>query len=461
VSETESPQTPRTYESLGLVANPFAPTNQSSSDPYWLQLVVHDAVNRLHVAVLKAESAEKRRPVMVSMTSEVPGYYAVAAENAFLGRTGSDAAMNTLALNVGLDMMRLGRIRGTLAEVAELLAAVQFDQTLAAYCAAVLADPDRELPAFAPLGDLDLAPIAAAFAERPEETVAEYFGTPEYSRAPDAEADMVMHEAYLRRSVLEPDPDEVDETVEDVLGETTPLPEPEPISETALEAPEEETEEYEPRADVVDYVIAHARAHLSPVIARGLGAYVNDGVGALAQELKVTKAPRKTVAAMIRLAKYRFASVVVIYDRFDPWKSLEDDVRTLVLGSLSELRWTIGEDGVMALLVEKGLAPEVEEQFAAADEVAWTMEGLIALQNGEMALDVALLQGWVDAASTVTPSSVQVAAPELAPLVDAAENDILRFARLAAAAIDAAAARGLPALDEQAIAAGMSAGADE
>ena len=48
---------------------------------------------------------------------------------------------------------------------------------------------------------------------------------------------------------------------------------------------------------VLDYLIEYTRAHLSPVIARGLRMYRERGLSALAEELKITKAPRKTLAA--------------------------------------------------------------------------------------------------------------------------------------------------------------------
>lgn len=458
------------YSTLGLVANPFAPTHQSSGDPYWSRLIVHAAVNRLHVALLGDQ--EDGRPVLVSMPHDCPDYYYTAAENAFLARTGSDQRLNALAVNVGLDMMRLGRIRGTLAEVAELVSAAEFDLTLAKYCAAVFAEPDTTIPAFDAIRDADTVALARAFEERPRESVAEIFGEDTYARNPDRnESDFVLREAYYRQSTLDPNPSETEDVPEEAEGETTSVMSPAVADDSSAALPgyaeyreavheegaEEEPDETDRRLAIASYVIAYAKTHLSPVVARGLRAYLNDGTGALAHELKVTKAPKKTLKAIIKLARHRFDRFVVLYDRFDSWTLLDSEVRALVLGSLQELRWVLAEGGRMVVLAYGGQTPEIEEQFAAAEQVDWSMRGLLQYQDGR-AYDADIAQDWIDSASAEPSGRLRVDSPAFASIATAAEGDMFRFAWMAAAAVDDAAVRGLRELDDEAVAAGLAAG---
>jgi hypothetical protein len=204
------------------------------------------------------------------------------------------------------------------------------------------------------------------------------------------------------------------------------------------------------------YLLARVRADLSPVVARALGAYEAWGDGIVAQELKVTKAPRKTLGAIMRLMSHRWRRVVVLYDSFDAWPLIEPKTRTEILTALTELRWIIGETGVMGLLVVEGLTPEIEEQFAGADQVDWSMAEVAGLQQGDHALRVETVQRWLDAAAADGVSPVAADGPELAPLIQASDDDILRFALMAEAAFRDAADRGAVSLDETAIAAGIA-----
>ena len=351
--------------------------------------------------------------------------------------------MNTLAANIGLDMMRLGKIRGTLAEMSELVAAVEFDVVMAAYAAAALKEPDTTLDEFAGLEGLDLGQVVDALEREPKEAAERYFGPPEYSRAEDeAKADNVLREAYYRSTALDADPEESPEAPEDVEGETyTP----------DLAVVSEDDQRSREASAVTSYVIAYARAHLSPVLARAMRAYVYNGFGAAAQELKVTKAPKKTLAAIIRFERYRFDRVVLMYDRFDPWDMLEEDARTTALGGLAELRHIISKDGVMVVLLPKDRYPELEEVFGGASRVDWAMRGVFALQGGETGLDRGLAQYWIDSASMQVPASIQIDDPLLVPIIDASHDDILIFAGMMALAVENAASRGLSRLDERAV----------
>ncbi len=455
MSDTDITEQIGDYRPLGLVANPFGPTLQSESDPYWMKLVVHAAANRLHVAMLRMSAQEQHKPIVLEAPAgDIPEYYALSAENAFLGRTGADPVMSTLAVNIGLDMMRLGRIRGSLAELAELTAAAEFDVTLGAYSAQVLRDPDTALPEYAAISDLDLPGLVREFEEDPAETADRVFGSQDYVRLEDRlESDMVLREAYDRYTQLEPEPEEAPEAPEDVAGETD-TPEGLPGME-AEEPAEEGEEERDVKGQIAGYVIAHLRAHLSPVVARAVRAYVRNGFGAAAQELKVTKAPKKTLSAIIRFERFRFDQVVLIYDRFEPWDMLEDAARSSALGGLIELRWAIGNDGVMVILLPKDQYRELEEQFAGAVRVDWTMRKLVELQNGETGFDADLAQYWIDSASLNEPSAIQVTDPLVAPVIEAAHDDVVLFAGMMALAVEDAASRGIAALDQQAIEAGL------
>jgi hypothetical protein len=454
VSDTDPADRVVDYTSLGLVANPFSPTFQSEDDPYWMRLVVHAVVNRLHISAQRMSAEAQHKPIVLEAQADIPDYYYVSAENAYLGRAGGDPGMKTLAVNVGLGLMRLGRIRGTLAELAEFAGAAKFDVTLAAYSAAALRDPDTTLPEYDAIADLDLPSLVRELEEEPAQTADRVFGSQEYVRLEDQlESDLVLREAYDRYTQLEPEPEETPEAPEDVAGETD-TPDGLPGIE-GEETVEEGEKERDVKGQIADYVIAHARAHLSPVVARAIRAYVRNGFGATAQELKVTKAPKKTLSAIIRFERFRFERVVLIYDRFDAWYMLEDEARSSALGGLSELRWAIGNDGVMVILLPKDQYPELEEQFAGALRVDWSMRKLVELQNGETGFDADLAQYWIDSASLNEPSAIQVTDPLVAPVIEASHDDVVLFAGMMALAVEDAASRGLSALDERTIAAAL------
>jgi hypothetical protein len=85
-----------------------------------------------------------------------------------------------MALNVPLEMMRLGKVRGTLAELAELVAAVDLPVTVGAYIVDTLQAPDAEG------GDEDTAvdelqEVVSAFADDPATAMQRFFGSTESS----------------------------------------------------------------------------------------------------------------------------------------------------------------------------------------------------------------------------------------------------------------------------------------
>lgn len=460
------------YWSLGFVDNPFTlPGHEMNDDEHWVRQLAQAATNRMLVATQRALEVEHATPIWISVGAELPVYYVRLAENNYLIRSSEHQHAGVLALNIPLETMRMGRSRGTLMELAELIAAVQFDETLAAYVARILDDPDKDLPEFAALTEIDVPALAQRFGTLPELAVAEHFGAVEATRKPDDESALVLQEAYLRTIGLEVDPEETPESEEsdeftewgaepiDVPVHPSPRDDDQPHDADALddEAEQDEEPEPDPRRPVADYVIAYMKAHLSPVLARATHAYISDGYSSVAQELKVTKAPKKTVAALVAFAACRFRKILFIYDSFEPWILMDDTTKAKVVGAFVELRWAFGPQGVLALAVPEGLAPQLEEQFAAADRVDWTYSEIPVLSLPGAPYDEAMVQRWLDAGAVGGQSTILAGGPELAPLVAACDNDILGFAVLAQRAFADAAKRGVDSIDEEATAAALEA----
>jgi hypothetical protein len=443
LSDTIRIPTAADYSALGYVANPFATIDESGSEPYWMRLVTRAAANRLLAATHRAR--RRSGPVLVSMVEDIPEYYYRRAQNDFLGRMADDPSLDTMALSIPLDIMRLGRIRGTIAELAELVVAVDLPTTLAAWFARELVAPDSEIPESGLVTADELAEAAAAFATDPKSAVERYIGV---HREPVSmnEMDAVVHEAYMRQLGQPVEVEKDDEGTEagPALVEHVP-------NETEDSGPEPD-----PDAGIREYLVALMRVHLSPVLARALVAWSRYGESLAAQEMKVTKAPRKTLAAILRLMNARWGTVAVIYDNFTAWPNLDQQTKMDVLASLTELRWLVADTGVMIVAVVKGESPELEEQFAAAEQVDWTMPELTPLYNGDLSLDLGRVQAWLDAASVSGSSPVRADGPELATLVAAAGHDLGTFCAMAENAFRDAASRGASRLDADAIAAGLA-----
>ena len=446
------------YWSLGYVDNPFAlEGTELNDDEHWLRQLGQAATNRLLAATQRALEVEHAKPIWISLGAELPVYYSRMAENQFLARATAHPHINVLALNIPLETMRIGKSRGTLMELSELIAAAQFDETLGAYVASLLTEPDTSLSEYEALAELDLAAIAQRFSDSPVASVEEYFGSNEASRRPDAESELVLQDAYLRTIALEPDPEEEPDSSEsDAFTEA--VQDPNVLSDTPAsldgvgdEDSEDEEPEPDPRHPIADYVIAYMKANLSPVLARATRAYVSDGFAAVAQELKVTKAPKKTVAALVRFAACRYRKVLFIYDSFDPWIIMDDTTKANAVGALAALRWSFGPQGVIALAVPENLAPQLEEQFASADRIDWTFAEIPTLSVPGAPYDEALVQNWLDAAAVTGESAIRADGPELADLVSACDGDMMRYVTMACIAFADAASRGLSTVDAQAV----------
>lgn len=421
------------YRPLGLIGNPFAP---SGSDGYGIgvELEIEAEANRLLVAIEAASRQDAPKPILVSKSNDIPGFYPLRAISMVEGALIGDDSLNVLHAYVQLYLMRRGRVRSALGVVGERLVFRSFERTLAAYIEQILKEPDSELAAYQVLGPDALAEFARRFEEDPLAAVEERFGAPELERRPE-----LAEVADLRLSGLEHDVEEIDtsEEVDETLGNA-------PGAGIAL--PEEVKGDL-----IVDYVAEYTAKHLSSVVARGLRAYVERGLSAMSTELRVTKAPRKTLAAVTRLAGAKFNKTAIIYDGFDNWVSIEPELRQTIVGTLSEMRWILDGMAVFVFLLEEGRVPELEEQFGAGTRLRWDFSSVVRLQEAPDVLDTAMIDAWLTAAALDGSVPLTMSDPILQTLASEAEGSLQRFVSAAAAAIEDAAERKCDKLDDAAL----------
>ena len=169
------------YRGLGLVANPFAPAVEGD-DELGLRLEITAEANRVVKLLDTVARSGETRPIVIGKTTEVPTAYHLRAVSQVEAAVGNDDAMGTLHAYVQLYMMRRGRVRATLAALGERLVFRSFDETMAAYIAQVLADPDTSLPSYQVLGPEVLAEFTDRFHADPLGVFVEYFGEMELER---------------------------------------------------------------------------------------------------------------------------------------------------------------------------------------------------------------------------------------------------------------------------------------
>lgn len=392
------------YRSLGLLANPFVPLDESD-EPLPARLAYHAAAMRLLVALDSAAADPERKPIVVVKTEGATFYHISALAEILDLLVHEQPLGGVLPAYVPVDMMRMGRVRASLSAVAERVATNNPDLLIAAWLKRALGEPDTALAEWTELSACaEPEQLIAAIDADPAAFVARCFGEPVESRPGAEDSEQLMRVAFARQDRLEIDPAEgeaglaePEEVDDDPLAEAFVRPLGE-VDENALEsAPEDEPEAFvEP---LVAYTVAYLRAAISPVVARGVLAYRAQGTASMAQELKITKAPSKTLAALIRFASAYYRSVVILFDRFEIWESVPADLRHKIVGTLQELRWTVREGGNVVLFLETGNSPEVEEAFAAAGRVAWGFEELPAVLPHEAAFDTGVAEAWAASAS--------------------------------------------------------------
>jgi hypothetical protein len=335
-------------------------------------------------------------------------------------------------------------VRATLGAVSERLAFRDFEQTAIDYIAGVLDAPDEELVSFQVLGPERLDAFAQRFAADPTAVFRECFGTEEIERRPE-----LAEIPDIRLTNLDVDAEESDTAVE--IDANVPTA---PGEGVALPATLDQDDDI---TLVVEYLLEYTSRHLSPVIARGLRVYRERGLAAVTTEFRVTKAPRKTLSAVIDLARTRFDKVAIIYDGFDSWASMDDELRQSIAATMTELRWKLDGRAVLVMLLEEGEVPELEETFSAAVHLRWDFRWLIPLQQEPDALNTEMLDEWLSSAALPASEPMTMADPVLAKLAVTSDGSLSKFAVMAFDAFEDAAERGVSALDEVAFAAALAA----
>lgn len=387
---------------LGLIADPFDASGDGSMDPLGVKLSKRNASHALHAAMYRSMRDSDGRPIIAERSSDIPDSYPVAALANVFGGLSNGLLGDVLQVYVPLDMMRIGRVRAVLQVLAERIAGASADKTIAAWATQVLAKPDAELPEWIALAETaDIDALRARIEADPLGFVAEVFGPPVESRDGAEDLEVLMRVSHARQDRLDSDPadDSADDSADEVdsddpMGEAfvTPLG---VVDDHVLEAaPEQDADA------IAEYLIAEARK-LSPVLARGLAAYRAQGTNSMAEELKVSKAPSKTLVALMTFARARYEAAFVVFDRFDLFEIAPDDLKTDISTALFQMRWALKDLATIVLLLQPGIAPQVEEPFGTAVRVSWRFDELGAFFDREtpFVADVAL--GWLKSAAIV------------------------------------------------------------
>ena len=440
--------------SHGLVLNPFRPLDpERSAEPIGVQLEVHAAASRLLTALRRSADADSFRPLWVEKSPVVSKYYHVAATAEVMALGGGAAEHGVLVAYVALPFMRHGRVRAALSTLAERATGPVLLQALAGYMSVALSEPDTGLPEYEALVVGDFDEMRLALAADPEAAVARTFG--EYVGERPGHDDLMdlMKEAGARQATLEADPDASAEAAELEAGEALTASETSPVAGVRQEKDLNDADVVaEPNADdayagvVADYVISHVRAHLSPVVARALSAYRTSGASAMALELKITKAPRKTRKAVARFLHHGVGAIVIAFDQFDGWEQIPGDTRVAIAASFTEMRWAIDGAGIVVIMSSAGATRELEEQFGSAERVAWDMPHIEALNTPEASIADAPISEWLEAATIAQPA-VSADDPVFEEIDRRTGGRLEQFATLAAIAVDDAIARGVDVLD--------------
>lgn len=435
------------YRSLGLINNPFTVLPDEAGGPQLAAITIETyAASNQFIRVVNAAASEPApRPLWVEKSSTIPNAYPLKAISKAENIMATDDDLDVLHAYVQLYLMRTGRIRATLGVIGERLAFRSFDRTLAAWVERVLAAPDDSLTSYQVLGPDALARFATAFAADPLKAIAQCFGEPEMERQLDLAYIADRRLGDLKSDVEEDDStQEVDSTVGEALGVVP------------LTVEDDEKSEGEDEL-VADYLIEYAKQHLSPVIARALRTYQARGLVAMSTEFRVTKAPRKTLRAVVSFAKCRFRKIVIIYDGFEGWINVPDELREKIVESLGEIRDILAGDAFVVVMAQTDSAPELEESLAGDRRLMWTFENLPILETERDILNPSIVDHWLRETSLDPENAMDMSDPVLQQLAEAADGSSWRFAAMAAAAIDDAAGREASSLDEIAAQAGLAA----
>lgn len=430
------------YETLGLIGNPFDGVSEPTESAVTCEIIA--AGNRLLGAIYAASLEDAPRPIRVVKDADIPGSYTLAAGAHAEHALAVDDTLNILHAYIQLFMFKNGVMRGTLGVLAERLAFRDIITTLVPFVRQALTTPDQSLPSWAALGPEQAEAFVERFEADPEAAVIAVLGEPVVERH-----DELIEVLDPRRGDLEDDGEEEDLTdeVDDTIGDA-------PGTAVLLAASAEDQDDTRP---VLDYLIDYTREHLSPVVARGLRMYRERGLAALSEELKITKAPRKTAGKLAELATMRFRKIALIYDEFAAWPDVPAELRSQVTASLTRLRWRLDGQAVMVLMLANGEAPELEESFTSDRSVDWTFKNLYVLQEPMDSLPQAVIEDWIASATVPGREPAKLSEPGYQRLLAAADGDLDRFISLAHAAVEFAAQRGVAQVDDEAAGAAVSA----
>lgn len=434
------------YESLGLLANPFDGVSEPTESAVTCEILA--AGNRLLGAIHAAASEDAPRPIRVLKDTDIPSSYTLAAGAHAEHSLAVDDSLNVLHAYVQMFMFKNGVMRGTLGVVAERLAFRDFMTTLAPFVRTAFTQPDETLPSWTALGPEQ----AASFVERFEADAAGALV------AVLGEEEVERHEELIevldpRRGDLEDDGDEEDVTqeIDETVGDA-------PGTAVLLAASAQADDE---NKAVLDYLVEYTQVHLSPVVARGLRMYRERGLSALSEELKITKAPRKTLGKLAELATLRFRKIAFLYDEFAYWPEIPADLRSQIVGSLTRLRWKLDGHAVMVLMLANGEAPELEEALSGPTVVDWTFKNLYALQDAPNVIAESVVNDWIASATVPGREPANLSDAGYARLVGESQGDLKWFITLAHAAVEFAALRRADAIEDSDIDAAISAATED
>jgi hypothetical protein len=424
------------YSPLGLLANPFlAATSEGRFEGVELETAAE--ANMLLGAIVSASDQAAPKPIAVIKAAEIPSSYPLRAIGLAERSLATDDGVDVLHAYVQLFMLRLGRVRSIISVVAERLAFRDFDRTLALYIERVLAEPDTELAAYQLLGQDGLAAFAETFSADPLGTTKSIFRGEAVERRPE-----LAELADSRAEDLPSDVDE-DEAAPELDGTVGDAPANAMLLAQEQEVPVPEDSD---RA-VVDYIVEHTKAHVSPVVARALRVYRERGQMAMVNELKVTKAPKKTLAAIVKFARVRFKKVVLIFDGFDGWYAVPPELKAQIASTFSEVRWMLEHDAVTVFALEEDRVPELEEQFGHGTRLRWSFDALQAFEVDPEHLDPMVVDRLLARAAAPGSMPQTMQDPVLSRIAQSAKG-FTDFALRAATAVESAADRGVSALDE-------------
>ena len=143
--------------------------------------------------------------------------------------------------------------------------------------------------------------------------------------------------------------------------------------------------------------------------------------------------------------------MVIMYDGFDNWLEIEPELRSKIVGLMSELRWMLDGSAIIVFLIAPGTAPELEESFRGEGAMTWTFPGIDAIFETPDAIPTEVIDRWFANAAAPGATPMMTADEGVAALISAAEGSMRKLIALGQEAIESAADRGVTSIDAQAV----------